>query len=123
MNTDSRYNFKDIENKWQKIWESKKTFLTAKIYTNQYLIKSREVDLKAMDTERKQQEMEQRKNIENAKLISREGIEDDKLEQNEDLAILRADTSLTKQHMSDVVKMDIANMKRKDVKTLKGPKR
>ena len=86
-------------------------------------IKSREVDLKAMDTERKQQEMEQRKNIENAKLISREGIEDDKLEQNEDLAILRADTSLTKQHMSDVVKMDIANMKRKDVKTLKGPKR
>ena len=85
-------------------------------------IKSREVDLKAMDTERKQQEMEQRKNIENAKLISREGIEDDKLEQNEDLAILRADTSLTKQHMSDVVKMDIANMKRKDVKTLKGPK-
>jgi hypothetical protein len=86
-------------------------------------IKSREVDLKAMDTERKQQEMEQRKNIENAKLISKEGIEDDKLEQNEDLAILRADTSLTKQHMSDVVKMDIANMKRKDVKTLKGPKR
>ena len=86
-------------------------------------IKSREVDLKAMDTQRKQQEMDQRKNVESAKILSREGIEDDKLEQNEDLAILRADTSLTKQHMSDVVKMDIANMKRKDVKTLKGPKR
>ena len=28
MNTDSRYNFKEIENKWQKIWESKKTFST-----------------------------------------------------------------------------------------------
>ena len=26
-------------------WESKKTFLTAKIYTNQYLIKSREVEI------------------------------------------------------------------------------
>ena len=86
-------------------------------------IKSREVDLKAMDTQRKQKEMEQRKNVETAKILSREGIEDDKLEQNEDLAILRADTSLTKQHMSDVVKMDIASMKRKDVKTLKGPKR
>ena len=30
--------------------------------------------------------------------------------------------ALTKQHMSDVVKMDIADKKRKDVKTLKGPK-
>ena len=67
--------------------------------------------------------MNQRKNIENAKLVSREGIEDEKLEQNEDLAILRAETSLTKQHMSDVVKMDIADKKRKDVKTLKGPRR
>ena len=66
--------------------------------------------------------MEQRKNMEQAKIASREGIEDDKLEQNEDLAILRAETSLTKQHMGDVTKMDIANMKRKDVKTLKGPK-
>ena len=85
-------------------------------------IKSREVDLKAMDTQRKQQEMEQRKNVETSKILSREGIEDDKLEQNEDLAILRAETSLTKQHMGDVTKMDIANKKRKDVKTLKGPK-
>ena len=85
-------------------------------------LKSREVDLKAMDTQRKEEEMVQRKNLENAKLVSREGIEGDKLDQNEDLAHLRADTALTKQTMSDSVKMDIANMKRKDVKTLKGPK-
>jgi len=85
-------------------------------------LKAREVDLKAMDAVRKQDEMEQRKAVEQAKILSREGIEDDKLEQNEELAILRADTSLTKQHMTDVTKMDIANMKRKDVKTLKGPK-
>ena len=85
-------------------------------------LKSREVDLKAMDTQRKEEEMIQRKNLENAKLVSREGIEGDKLDQNEDLAHLRADTALTKQTMSDSVKMDIANMKRKDVKTLKGPK-
>ena len=85
-------------------------------------LKSREVDLKAMDTVRKQEEMEQRKSVEQAKILSREGIEGDKLDQNEELAILRADTSLTKQHMADVTKMDIAEMKRRDVKTLKGPK-
>ena len=65
---------------------------------------------------------EQRKAVEQAKILSREGIEGDKLDQNEELAILRADTSLTKQHMADVTKMDIAEMKRRDVKTLKGPK-
>jgi len=85
-------------------------------------LKSREVDLKAMDTVRKQEEMEQRKAVEQAKILSKEGIEDDKLDQNEELAIMRADTSLTKQHMADVTKMDIAEMKRRDVKTLKGPK-
>ena len=86
-------------------------------------IKSREVDLKAMENERKKEEMGARINIDKAKLVQNRHITDDKLEQNEELAELRADTSLTKQHMSDVVKMDIADMKRKDVKTLKGPKR
>ena len=85
-------------------------------------LKSREVDLKAMDTQRKDEEMQQRKNLENAKLVSREGIEEDKLDQNEDLAILRADTSLTKQTMADATRKDIASMKKKDVKILKGPK-
>ena len=85
-------------------------------------LKAREVDLKAMDTVRKQEEMEQRKAVEQAKILSREGIEGEKLDQNEELAIMRADTSLTKQHMADVTKMDIAEMKRRDVKTLKGPK-
>ena len=86
-------------------------------------IKSREVDLKAMENERKKEEMGARINIDKAKLVQNREITDDKLEQNEELAELRADTSLTKQHMSDVVKMDIAEMKRRDVKTLKGPKR
>ena len=86
-------------------------------------LKSREIDLKAMENERKKEEMGAKIGIDKAKLVQNRDITDDKLEQNEDLAHLRADTSLTKQHMSDVVKMDIANMKRKDVKTLKGPKR
>ena len=85
-------------------------------------LKSREIDLKAMENERKKEEMGAKIGIDKAKLVQNRDITDDKLEQNEDLAHLRADTSLTKQHMSDVVKMDIADMKRRDVKTLKGPR-
>jgi hypothetical protein len=48
---------------------------------------------------------------------------DDKLEQNEDLAELRAETSLTKQEMSNDAKMRQDRMKQRDVKILKGPRR
>ena len=48
---------------------------------------------------------------------------DDKLEQNEDLAELRAETSLTKQMMSQDAKMQQDSMKQKDVRILKGPRR
>ena len=44
------------------------------------------------------------------------------MEQNEDLAHLRADTSLEKQRMSNRSKMRSDVIKRKDVKTLKGPR-
>ena len=48
---------------------------------------------------------------------------DDKLEQNEDLAELRAETSLVKQEMSNDAKMRQDRMKQRDVKILKGPRR
>ena len=48
---------------------------------------------------------------------------DEKLEQNEELAELRADTSLTKQAMSQAGKIQNDMMKMADVKILKGPKR
>jgi hypothetical protein len=85
-------------------------------------IKSREVDLKAMDTTRKDEEMKQRGEIDRAKLVQNKDIHEEKLEQNEDLAILRADTSLVKQQMGDKNRKDIAGMKAKDVRVLKGPK-
>jgi len=85
-------------------------------------IKSREVDLKAMDTQRKEEEMKQRGEIDRAKLVQNKDINEEKLDQNEDLAILRADTSLVKQQMGDQNRRDIARMKAKDVKVLKGPK-
>ena len=46
----------------------------------------------------------------------------DKKEQNEDHALLRAKTSIEKQKMSNRAKMRSDVMKRKDVKTLKGPR-
>ena len=75
-----------------------------------------------MDTQRKEEEMKQRGEIDRAKLVQNKNINDEKLDQNEDLAILRADTSLVKQQMGDQNRKDIARMKAKDVKVLKGPK-
>ena len=49
-------------------------------------------------------------------------VQEDKMEQNEDLAHLRADTSIEKQRMSNRAKARSDIMKRKDVKTLKGPR-
>ena len=86
-------------------------------------IKSREVDLKAMENERKKEEMGARINIDKAKLVQNRDIVDDKLEQNEELAELRADTSLEKQRMANAAKRTSDLMKRSDVRTLKGPRR
>ena len=55
-------------------------------------------------------------------MVQNKDIHEEKLDQNEDLAILRADTSLVKQQMGDQNRKDIARMKAKDVKVLKGPK-
>jgi len=85
-------------------------------------LKQREVDLKAMDTERKQQELDARVNLDKAKLVQNREITDDKLDQNEDLANLRADTAIEKSLISADVKLTSDRMKAKDVKTLKGPK-
>ena len=86
-------------------------------------LKSREVDLKAMENVRKEEETKARINLDQAKLVQNREITDDKLEQNEDLAHLRADTAIAKSIMSAETKLTSDRMKAKDVKTLKGPKR
>ena len=86
-------------------------------------LKAREVDLKAMDQHRKKEYDEARVGIDQAKLVQAKDIADDKLDQNEDLAELRADTTMDKAYLSAGVKLKSDAMKRKDVKTLKGPKR
>ena len=86
-------------------------------------LKSREVDLKAMENQRKEEETKARINLDKAKLVQNRDLTEEKLEQNEDLAQLRSDTALAKSVMSAETKLTSDRMKRKDVKTLKGPRR
>ena len=86
-------------------------------------LKSREVDLKAMENVRKEEETKARIDLDKAKLVQNKDLTEDKLEQNEDLAHLRADTAIAKSIMSAETKLTSDRMKRKDVKTLKGPRR
>ena len=85
-------------------------------------LKAQELDLKAMENYRKQTETTERINLDKTKLVQNRDLTEQKLEQNEDLANLRAETSLIKQDMSNKAKMRSDVMKRKDVKTLKGPR-
>jgi len=59
-------------------------------------LKAREVDLRAMENERKKDEMNARINLDKAKAMMNQGVQEQKIEQNEDLAKLRADTSIEK---------------------------
>ena len=64
-------------------------------------LKAREVDLRAQENKRKEDEGQERINIDKMKAMMNQSQHEDKLEQNEDLAELRADTSITKQIMAD----------------------
>jgi len=76
-------------------------------------LKSREVDLRAMENERKKQEMQKKVEIDQAKIVQNRDITEDKLEQNEELAELRADTSIEKQEMANENRLTLARMKPK----------
>jgi len=65
-------------------------------------LKSREVDLRAMENERKKEADEAKADYDRAKLVQAREIFDDKLEQNEDLAELRAGVSLAKKNNSNI---------------------
>ena len=86
-------------------------------------LKQREVDLKAMEAERKMKEDQARINLDRAKMVQAKDLTEQKLEQNEDLAKLRADTSIEKSLMSMGTKLASDAAKTKDVEILKGPKR
>ena len=85
-------------------------------------LRARELDLKAQDNMRKEKEDEARINLDRAKMMQNKEITEDKLEQNEELAVLRAATSIEKQKMSNRAKAKSDATKRFDVRKLKGPK-
>ena len=86
-------------------------------------LKEREVDLKAREEERKMKEDEARLALDRLKMIQAKTMQDEKLDQNEELARLRADTTMDKAMLSTGTKLYGDKMKAKDVNTLKGPKR
>jgi hypothetical protein len=86
-------------------------------------LKARELDLRAMDNEKKRDQDQEKINLDKSKQLMGQEQFDEKLEQNEDLAELRAETSLTKQEMSNDAKMRQDRMKQRDVRILKGPRR
>ena len=67
-------------------------------------LKARELDLRAQDNERKKEADEQRFNIDRMKAMMNQATDQQKLDQNEDLANLRADTSIEKTILSAKLK-------------------
>tara|TARA_R100001443_G_scaffold2884_1_gene9478 strand:- start:7109 stop:9601 length:2493 start_codon:yes stop_codon:yes gene_type:complete len=67
-------------------------------------LRARELDLKAQDNKRKEKEDEARINLDKTKMLMNKDIQEEKMDQNEELAMLRAATSLEKQKMSNRAK-------------------
>jgi len=68
-------------------------------------LKAREVDLRAADLEQQKKNENQRMNLDKAKALMNQENQQDKLEQNEQLAKMRASVSLAKQGMADQSKI------------------
>ena len=86
-------------------------------------LRARELDLKAMDDSRKVQEGQDKINLDRMKTMMNQQTQEQKLDQNEDLAHLRADTSLEKTQMTIDAKQQSDRFKQRDVRILKGPRR
>jgi hypothetical protein len=65
-------------------------------------LKSREVDLRAMENDRKREADETKANFDRAKLMQARDLAEDKMEQNEELAELRAGVSLAKKNNANI---------------------
>ncbi len=85
-------------------------------------LRARELDLKAQDNMRKMKEDEARINLDKSKILMNRDIQDEKMQQNEELALLRAATSIEKQKMSNRAKAKTDATKMFDVTKLKGPR-
>jgi hypothetical protein len=70
-------------------------------------LRARELDLRAQENYRKEQEGKERINLDKMKSMMNQMNQQEKLEQNEDLANLRADTSIQKTILQSELKKDI----------------
>jgi hypothetical protein len=66
-------------------------------------LRSRELDLRAMENDRKEREARERMDLDKMKTMMNQQNQDEKLEQNEELANLRADTSIEKTILSKTI--------------------
>jgi len=76
-------------------------------------LRARELDIRAMDNESKRKATQEKINLERMRAMMNQGNVEDKLDQNEDLAELRADTSIEKQEMANENRLTLARMKPK----------
>ena len=76
-------------------------------------LRARELDIRAIDNEQKRKEAQEKLNIDKMKAMMNQGVQEDKLDQNEELANLRADTSIEKQEMANENRLTLARMKPK----------
>ena len=74
-------------------------------------LRARELDIRAQDNEQKRKEAEDKLNLEKMKTMMNQSLNSEKLDQNEELAELRADTSLEKQEMANEAREKLAMMK------------
>ena len=63
-------------------------------------LRSRELDLRAMENDRKAKDADERFNLDKMRAMMNQQNQEDKLQQNEQLANLRADTSIEKTVLS-----------------------
>jgi len=74
-------------------------------------LRARELDIRAQDNEQKRKESEERLNLDKMKAMMNQSLQSEKLDQAEELAELRADTSIEKQDIANEARERLAMMK------------
>ena len=74
-------------------------------------LRARELDIRAQDNEQRKKEAEERLNLDKMKTMMNQSLSSEKLDQAEELAELRADTSIEKQEMANEAREKLAMMK------------
>ena len=74
-------------------------------------LRARELDIRAQDNEQRKKEAEDRLNLEKMKTMMNQSLQSEKMDQAEELAELRADTSIEKQEMANEAREELAIIK------------